>query len=234
MTAPITVAVAQPRCVAHDVGANAAAHADAVRRAQARVVVFPELSLTGYELDAAAVGVDDERLGPIAEACARTDAVALVGAPMQARAGCAHISMLAIDGAGARVVYDKLWVADTEAERFSPGDGPAAIVVGGHRLGLALCKDTSIPEHAAATAALGIDMYVAGTVMHSHEASLQTGRAAARAAEHGVAVAVASFAGPTGGGYDRTAGGSGIWDTAGAMLAQAGAEPGEIVRATLP
>ncbi len=233
MTAPITVAVAQPRCVPHDVRANAAAHADAVRRAQARVVVFPELSLTGYELDAAAVRVDDERLLPIVEACARTGAVALVGAPVDGEAGRAHIAMLAVDGDGARVVYRKLWVADTEAERFAPGDGPAAVTVDGHKLGLAICKDTSVAQHAADTAALGIDAYLAGTVMLADEAALQDERAARRAAEHGVAVAVASFAGPTGGGYDETAGGSGIWDADGTLLDQVGPEPGAIARATL-
>ena len=48
----IVIAVAQPRCVSFDVAANALTHAAAIRAASARVVVFPELSLTGYELDA--------------------------------------------------------------------------------------------------------------------------------------------------------------------------------------
>lgn len=48
MREPLPIAVAQPLCVPYDVAANAAAHAAAVRSAGARVVVFPELSLTGY------------------------------------------------------------------------------------------------------------------------------------------------------------------------------------------
>jgi predicted amidohydrolase len=75
------VAVAQPPCVAHDVAANARAHASAIRTAGARVMLFPELSLTGYELDAAPVDPGDERLQPIVAACADTGAVALAGAP---------------------------------------------------------------------------------------------------------------------------------------------------------
>ena len=47
MREPLRVAVAQPLCVPYDVGQNAVAHAAAVRAAAARVVVFPELSLTG-------------------------------------------------------------------------------------------------------------------------------------------------------------------------------------------
>ena len=50
MTEPLIVAVAQPPCAPHDVAGNARAHAAAVRDTRARVVVFPELSLTGYEL----------------------------------------------------------------------------------------------------------------------------------------------------------------------------------------
>jgi hypothetical protein len=45
---PLIVAVAQPPCSGYDVAANALAHARAVRAAEARVVVFPEMSLTGY------------------------------------------------------------------------------------------------------------------------------------------------------------------------------------------
>jgi len=78
----LSVAVAQPPCVAHDVAANARAHAAAIRDAGARVVVFPELSLTGYELDAAPVDPADPRLAPITGACARTGTVALAGAPV--------------------------------------------------------------------------------------------------------------------------------------------------------
>jgi hypothetical protein len=43
----------------------------------------------------------------------------------------------------------------------------------------------------------------------------------------------ASFAGPTGGGYDRTAGTSTIWSPSGSVLARAGTEPGDLARATI-
>jgi predicted amidohydrolase len=43
----------------------------------------------------------------------------------------------------------------------------------------------------------------------------------------------ASFAGPTGGGFGRTAGRSGIWSPDGTVLARAGAAAREIARATI-
>ncbi|MGW0433431.1 carbon-nitrogen hydrolase family protein [Micromonospora sp. NPDC003197] len=229
---PLVIAVAQPRTVAYDVIANATQHADAVRAAHARVVVFPELSLTGYELDAPAITVDDPRLAPIVEACAETGATTLVGAPVADEAGRAYIALLAVDGAGVRMAYRKVYVHESEA-RFSAGTGPAVLEVDGWRLGLAICRDTRFAEHDAATAALGMDVYVAAVLDHARDAHVAAERAQRVIADHGVWVAVASFAGSTGGGFDQAAGGSAIWAPDGGMLTHAGPEPGKVVRATL-
>jgi predicted amidohydrolase len=230
---PLTVAVAQPPCVSHDVQANAAAHAAAIGAADAHVVVFPELSLTGYELDAEPISLDDPLLGPIVDACAETGSLALIGAPVETERGSSHIAMVGVDDAGATVRYSKIWLHGTEAERFSPGTEPAVIEVRGWRLGLAICRDTGVETHAADTAALGIDAYVAGVAETADRAEVQDERARRTALAHGIWVAVASFAGPTGGGFDDTAGRSAIWTPEGVAVARAGREAGDIARAAL-
>jgi predicted amidohydrolase len=229
----LSIAVAQPLCVSYEVAVNAVTHAAAVRSAGARVVVFPELSLTGYELDAPAIDAEDPRLGPIVEACAETGSLALVGAPVRGEAGGSSIAMLAVDGSGATVAYRKLWLGTAEAERFTPGGKPAVLEVDGWRLGLAICRDTGIRQHASDTAALGIDAYVAGVLESAEDAAVPQERARRVAADHQVWVAVASFAGSTGGGYDHAAGGSGIWRPDGVAVARAGPETGAIAAATL-
>jgi len=233
MRTPLSIAAAQPLCVPYDVAANAVTHAAAVRGADARVVVFPELSLTGYELDAPAITPRDPRLEPIVEACADAGSLAVAGAPVPGEEGHPHIAMLAIDGTGASVAYRKMWLGEAEAERFSAGAKPAILVADGWRLGLAICKDTGIPQHASDTAALGMDVYLAATLKHEGETTVQADRARRVARQHQVFVAVASFAGPAGGGYTRAAGRSGIWSPDGALLAQAGPEAGAIARAIL-
>jgi len=230
---PVAIAVAQPATVSFDVAANALTHAEAVRAARARVVVFPELSLTGYELDAPAVPPGDPRLAPIVDACAATGSIALVGAPVNGEEGGSAIGILAIDGSGADVAYRKLWLGGSEPAHVVPGRAPAVREVDGWRLGLAICKDTGVPAHAADTAALGIDAYVAGVLETIEDAGVVAERAGRVVKDHRVWVAIASFAGSTGGGYDRAAGGSGIWRPDGSVAARAGAAPGEIVRATL-
>ncbi|MCM6774850.1 carbon-nitrogen hydrolase family protein [Nocardia sp. CDC159] len=224
MRRELKIAVAQPKCVAHDVVANAVEHAQAIREARARVVVFPELSLTGYELDAEIVTPDDDRLAPIIDACAETGALALAGAPVSGP----HIGVLGVDAHGATIVYRKVHLHGSESHRFVPGEH-AALEVDGWRLGLAVCLDTKFPEHAARTAELGMDGYVAGVVNADHEAELAGERARRVAADHGVWVAIAAFACPTGGGFDRTCGRSGIWSATGELLAEAGPEPGDLV-----
>jgi len=226
---PLLLAVAQPECVPYDVAANASAHADLVRRAGARVVVFPELSLTGYELDAPPLAADDPRLGPLVEACADTGSVALAGAPVAGP----HIGMLAVDGTGARVAYRKMWLGGVEPDRFAPGAGPAVLDVDGWRLGLAICKDTGVPRHAADTAALGIDAYVAGILESAPDMPVQEERAQRVVTDHGVWLALASFAGSTGGGFADAGGRSSIRDPAGVVVARAGTGTGEVVTATL-
>ncbi|MGI5147731.1 carbon-nitrogen hydrolase family protein [Plantactinospora sp. CA-294935] len=233
MREPLIVAVAQPRCRAYDVVANARAHAEAIRAARARVVVFPEMSLTGYEFDAAPVDADDPRLAPVVAACAETGSLALAGAPVPGDTGRPHIGVLAVDGGGARVAYRKMWLGGAEPEHFAPGNAPTVVEVPGWRLGLAVCKDTGVPRHAADTAALGIDAYVAGVLDSAVDWGVQDERARRVAAAHRVWVATASFAGSTGGGYPDAAGRSRIWAPDGRVVAEAGPEPDAVVRATL-
>src|SRR5690606_41613612 len=102
----LSIAVAQPRCVPGDLPANARAHADAVERAAARVVVFPELSLSGYDLDGPSVDPAGPDLAPIAAACDARGSDAPVGA--QDGAGAPQrIAPLAASVKGRSAVYAK-------------------------------------------------------------------------------------------------------------------------------
>jgi predicted amidohydrolase len=224
----LSLAVAQPPCVAFDVTANARAHAAAVYAAGARVVVFPELSLTGYELTAPELDPADGRLRPLVDACGETGTVALVGAPVEGR----RIATLAVTGDSVGVAYTKLYLGGAEPARFVPGDEPAVLTVDGWRLGIAICKDAGVPEHAAATMALGCDVYVVGSAKEPDEVALQDERARRVAVGYDVWVAVASFAGDTGD-YRPAAGCSGIWRPDGTLAARSGPAVGETASAVV-
>jgi predicted amidohydrolase len=232
VSASLTIAAAQPRCEPRDLAGNVLEHAEAVREAQARVVIFPELSLTGYELEADPVSAADRTLQPIVDACAERGAVAFVGAPIE-EDGRRFIAALRVDATGVTVAYRKSHLDGGEPDRFSPGDGATVIDVDGWRLGMGICKDTGVAEHTTATAELGIDVYVAGLVHAREELAKQDARGLRVADACRSYVAFASAAGPTGGGYDATAGESTIWSPDGSVIARASATPGDVARAAL-
>jgi predicted amidohydrolase len=230
---PLTIAAGQPQCTSLDVVGNAQRHADVVRAARARVVVFPELSLTGYELAAEPVAPDDVALAPLVEACAETGSLALVGAPIAEPDGPPFIAILQVDAAGARIAYRKSWLGGAEPARFRPGDGPTVLTVDGWRIGLGICKDTGTARHVAGTAALGVDVYAAGLVHAPEELPEQEARAVVIARTCRAFVVFASFAGPTDDGYGETAGCSAIWSPDGLAIARTGPAVGGLVRAVL-
>ncbi len=232
MRPPLTVAAVQPLCELGDLALNGRSHADAIRSAKARLVLFPELSLTGYDLDAEPVTLTDPALQPIVEACRASGAVALVGVPIE-EDGARFIAALRVDGSGVGVAYRKTHLGGDEQGCFNAGDGPAAIDVGGWRVGIGICKDTGVAEHVAGTAALDVDVYVAGLVHAPEELEEQDARGRRIATACDSYVVFASFAGPTGGGYAATAGESTIWSPDGTIMARAGGAPGDIARAEL-
>jgi predicted amidohydrolase len=226
----VRIAVAQPAVVAYDVAANAATHAKAIREADARLVVFPEMSLTGYNLDGPAVSCDDPRLAPIRQACADTGAVALVGAPIVEVDGRCYIATLLVDGAGVGVAYRKIHLHPPEDERFTPGSEHVVIDLDGLRLGLAICRDASIAEHAAATVRAGAQIYVASTL--NSPSDPRDARMHARATAHRIHVVLSCGAGPDGPVFGS--GGSGFWRPDGTVITQAGESPGDMVIADVP
>lgn len=227
----LSVAAAQPVVVPGDLAATVAAHADAVRASGARLVVFPELSLTGYTMDAPLIDPADPTLAPLVQACAESDAVALVGAPFVWQ-GAERIGILVVTAEGVRPGYAKMCLGDDEPERFVAGPRPSVITVDEWRIGLGVCKDTRILEHLRETRDEGVDLYVAGLVHRPDELKEFTSRARRIAEKMHVPVVFAGFAGFSGA-FGPTSGGSGIWDASGEPLAQAGPEAGAVVSADL-
>jgi predicted amidohydrolase len=229
----LRVAVAQPRTITGDLDRNAAAHAALVLRARARLVVFPELSLTGYSYAADPLATDHRAWTPIVDACRASGALALVGAPAVGADGRRSIATFLVDGSGPTVHYRKTWLGDAERPHYAAGDAVAVVDVDGWRVGLGICKDTGVQRHVDEVAAAGVDLYAAGLVHAPDELDEQDARGSRIALATGAPVAFASFAGPTAEGYDATAGTSTIWSADGDVVARAGEEPDDLAVATL-
>ncbi len=233
MRLPLKIAVSQPHSALGRLVDNIERHAEAIRDIESRVVVFPEMSLTGYAMDVTPIEPDDQRLRPLVDATSASGSVALVGAPTRAGKNRREISMLRVDHSGISVAYSKMFLGGGEPGHYSAGRQPGVVEVDGWRLGLAICKDNGTPDHAAQTIAQGIDAYVAGVCETEADAAVQQSRAERVTADHGVWVVYASFAGATGGGFDETAGRSAVWRPNGQLCLQLGREPGQIASTLL-
>lgn len=236
--APLTVAAAQPELRPGDLAFNVGAHVEAIRAADARLVVFPELSLSSYALAAPNVAVDDPALQRIVAACGETGAVALAGVPLK-EGDAEFIAALRIDGDGVEVAYRKVHPTENESRRFQAAAQPVVMELDGWRLGLAICRDTMMFEHAPATAEFakrsgigGIDAYIAGALYTPGGLVKRDKRMPQLARGYGMWVVQACFAGP-GSDYPDAAGNSAIWAPDGTVAARADEHPGRIVKAEL-
>ncbi len=232
--APLRVAAVQ--CVAHpgDVAGTAAEHAQQIAEAAeagAAVVLFPELSLTGYEPDlidlhGIRIGVDSPVLQPIITVCRRRKVHGLVGAPT-AGGALPQIGVLHIDPrGGVRLAYTKQHLEVGEIGIFGAGTSTGLLDVGGWRLALSVCSDAVATAHAASARAAGADAYLIAALFvigSEHRMDEQMRRATGGS----MWAVLAQYSGGTGGG--PACGLSGAWRPDGSEAVRLGAGPGVAV-----
>lgn len=231
-----SIAVAQTCPVRGDVGANIDEHLRLLGIAAdegAQVVVFPELSLTGYELDLArdlAFDEADGRLKPLIDASVSRSITAIVGAPVRIGAQlCIGAFILRPDGTNdvytkhhlgafsASAARDGV-VPAAEATVFEPGDRNPIVTFGGYSGAVAVCADVGQPAHAQRAAERGATAYFASMFVIPSEFDGDAAKLRGYAAEYGFVVALANFGCATGG--LAAAGRSSIWSETGERLTQ--------------
>jgi len=232
------LAAAQTVPIAGRVEENLERHLRLVRlaaEARAQVLVFPELSLTGYEMeraDALAFSRTDPRLGPLVEAAASSSMVLIVGAPVRLGSRL-HIGAFILSPDGAIGLYTKQRlgafpscagvdgvVPPAEACVFHPGDENPLIPFGGNLAAVAVCADTGRASHPREAAERGAGTYLASMFVIPSDFPKESASLRAYAVEHSLTVVFANFGGPSGG--LASAGRSAIWSSMGEVLAQLG------------
>jgi len=219
-----------------DVDANVEEHVRLVRAAaeeQAEVLVFPELSLTGYELDLAndlAFAESDPRLAPLIALASSYGMTLIVGAPVRIGPRL-HIGAFILSPDRSVGLYTKHYlgafpsdespdgiVPPAEATVFHPGDRNPLFGFNGNKAAVAVCADTSRPSHPKEAAERGARSYVASMFVTPRELEEVTARLRRYAVQHSMTVVLANYGGPSGG--LASAGGSAIWSETGELLAQ--------------
>lgn len=224
MSSVLTIAAAQTIPVAGDFSANLIRHLafiDAAAASQVDLLVFPELSLTGYELALAreaAIHPDDARLQPLREAARRVGMTVVVGAPVWLD-GALKIGALALLPDGGITVYAKQFLHPGEDAVFEAGQAGVTLQLGQSNAALAICADIVHPEHARQAASLQATLYAAGVLISDKGYASETELLQGYAREHHMAVLMANYGGQTGGWMP--AGKSAVWDEEGVLVTAA-------------
>lgn len=210
-----SIAAAQSPSVKGDIESNVRIHERFIRIAaehDVHVVVFPELSLTGYEPELAGdlqIQIDDKRLYPISELARHFEMTIIIGAPLSSNQSKPYIGAL-VYGPDISVHYAKQHLHPGEEAFFSPGSRGCVIDVSGERLGLAICADISHASHAQNASQDGATLYAVGVLITESGYQEDIDLLQAYAKRHKMAVVMANHCSPTGGW--NPAGKSAIWD----------------------
>lgn len=219
------IAAAQVVSVRGDIEGNIATHAAAMAAAAEQgvsVLVFPELSLTGYEPDLAAelaITAADRRLEPLLALARQHHIETVVGAPLQNGTAKPALGAILITARGITRSYHKIHLGGSEPVFFAPGDMPLAFTILGHTVGIAICADSSQPAHPQAYAELGANIYAAGVFLTAEWYETDAPRLADYAVRYRMLTVMANHAASVG--TYVSVGKSAVWTPDGALLVQA-------------
>jgi predicted amidohydrolase len=200
------IAVAQGPIEPRDVEGHLAWMAEAARRAAgagARLLILPEMFLTGYHIGAeAVVRLAEPADGPSAKRAAaiagETGVALLYGYPERAADGRIHNAAILIDRDGRTLANHRKTHLFGEVDRsaFSPGDGPATVAdLDGLRIGVLICYDVEFPENVRLLALAGADFVAVPTALMAPYDFIAKSLVAARAYENQVFLAYANRCG---------------------------------------
>ncbi|MEO6852804.1 MAG: carbon-nitrogen hydrolase family protein [Rhodoferax sp.] len=225
---PLRIAAAQSISVPGDIAANVRIHTQFITAAQhagVDLLVFPELSLCGYEpalLPACVLQPSDAGLATLQDLARQARMAIVVGAPIASHDVLRpHIGAIRFYPDGSSSVYCKKHLHTSEESFATPGDpaGDNHFALYGTPLALAICADAMHPPHAERAAAAGAALYIASSVVSVGGYAAEVAQLQHYAGQFGMGVLIANQGGTTGG-Y-ACAGRSSFWAPGGDLVVAA-------------
>ena len=193
------IAVAQLDQVIGDLSGNAAAILEAVgeaKRAGARLVITPELSLPGYPpedllLRPAFLDACARELGAVAAAV--QDTTVVVGFPERADGKCYNALAVLRDGRVMQTARKQClpnYTVFDEERYFEPGSAPCIVDIDGLPCGLIVCEDVWFPGPIRQAKEAGARLVIVanGSPYHTKQQALRRAHVNARARETGLPI----------------------------------------------
>ncbi|WP_223506461.1 carbon-nitrogen hydrolase family protein [Pseudomonas sp. GL-RE-29] len=205
---------------------NIAKHIDAIHlaaRQGADLVLFPELSLTGYEprlVEGLAVHPSDSRFDEFQRLSDRYGMLIAVGAPTKGSKGT-EISMISFQPGLERMSYSKQHLHSDELPFFTAGTRRLVLSQAGYVLAPAICYESLQPSHAEEAAESGAQVYLASVAKSERGTASANSHYPMIAKKHSMTVVMANCVGAA---DDFVAAGcSSIWNSHGEIVCSADA-----------
>jgi len=160
------ICVAQTRPIKGDLQSNIVNHKKLIDLAVsngADTIIFPELSLTGYEPELAkelATDQDDSRFDDFQKISDDRQITIGVGVPTKNNIGIC-ISMVLFQPHKARQTYSKKYLHLDEEDFFVTGQSSTGFIGNKPSIALAICYELSVPEHSENAYKSGAEIYIA-------------------------------------------------------------------------
>jgi predicted amidohydrolase len=194
--------------------------ADLAARKGVELLLFPEMSLTGYGREHAQeqnFSVKDARLQPLKEKATEHNMCIVAGAPIKIGSKL-HIGAFIIHPGGDVRIYTKQYLHEGEEQFFCPCfDHNPKWELKGEHIAIAICADIDKEQHAADAAAAGATVYLASIFYTPEGLAEGYQHLGSYAQKYGMKVLMANYTGES---YGMEAGGgSGYWNSEGTLVA---------------
>jgi len=159
------ISVAQIKPINGDIAANISNHLNLINLAAssgAELIVFPELSLTGYVPEIAkdsAIEINDSRLSDFQKASDEHKIIVAVGAPTNS-VNDIYISLILFSPNKQPEVYSKQYLYGHEHDYFKAGTTAVILEKKEVKIAPAICYELSVPEHSKQAHLAGAHVYM--------------------------------------------------------------------------
>ncbi|HSY75615.1 MAG TPA: carbon-nitrogen hydrolase family protein [Bacteroidia bacterium] len=218
------LASAQTKPIKGDINANLADHYRLIQAAAdkgADLIIFPEMSISGYERENArelSFSKDDSRLHGLQGLSDKYNIIIVAGAPLLINAGL-YIGAFIVRPHKAVSVYTKQFLHEGEDKFFEPSfEHNPQIHLNDESISVAICADIDHPLHAENARKANSTIYAAGIFFSPNGIQQAHQLLGAYAKEHGMCVLMSNYGGDS---WGMASGGrSAFWNERGEHIAE--------------
>lgn len=219
------IAAAQSSSIKVNISENILIHQkyiDAAHKNNVDVIIFPELSLTGYESTYAkekALNGNEDILTPLINSAKNYNITIIAGCPIRSEYSKPYIGAFLIRPSQKITVYRKRYLHHGEEKYFIPSRDSIIYQCKGENIGIAICADIDNPAHPYGLNKSGATVYAAGVLISPKGIEDAYNKLSSYAARYKMLTMMTNYAAETGG-Y-QTPGKSAVWDEKGDLIIRA-------------